>query len=106
MYDIQHRHGQLSCLLFIHDTTTTEIYTFPTRRSSDLFASAVGRTESSAPSTADDRRTGCISKRRRPVMILSKNQFRRGVARSEEHTSELQSLTNLVCSLLLEKKNT
>src|SRR5262249_58727064 len=27
-------------------------------------------------------------------------------ARSEEHTSELQSLTNLVCRLLLEKKNT
>src|SRR5437016_11303841 len=25
--------------------------------------------------------------------------------RSEEHTSELQSLTNLVCRLLLEKKN-
>src|SRR5438046_1973996 len=32
---------------------------------------------------------------------------KRGVAdykRSEEHTSELQSLTNLVCRLLLEKK--
>src|SRR5438093_9493838 len=29
---------------------------------------------------------------------------RNGV-RSEEHTSELQSLTNLVCRLLLEKKN-
>src|SRR5438093_2218695 len=27
------------------------------------------------------------------------------VVRSEEHTSELQSLTNLVCRLLLEKKN-
>src|SRR5258706_10901497 len=27
-----------------------------------------------------------------------------GVFRSEEHTSELQSLTNLVCRLLLEKK--
>src|SRR5438046_4297528 len=27
------------------------------------------------------------------------------IARSEEHTSELQSLTNLVCRLLLEKKN-
>src|SRR5258706_492128 len=27
------------------------------------------------------------------------------VCRSEEHTSELQSLTNLVCPLLLEKKN-
>src|SRR5258706_9552268 len=26
--------------------------------------------------------------------------------RSEEHTSELQSLTNIVCRLLLEKKNT
>src|SRR5438046_7335704 len=27
-----------------------------------------------------------------------------GLSRSEEHTSELQSLTNLVCRLLLEKK--
>src|SRR5262245_62442803 len=29
---------------------------------------------------------------------------RRGSARSEEHTSELQSLRHLVCRLLLEKK--
>src|SRR5437016_10492214 len=29
---------------------------------------------------------------------------RRPAKRSEEHTSELQSLTNLVCRLLLEKK--
>src|SRR5438093_8532345 len=29
-----------------------------------------------------------------------------GHRRSEEHTSELQSLTNLVCHLLLEKKQT
>src|SRR5437016_10969324 len=28
------------------------------------------------------------------------------MSRSEEHTSELQSLTNLVCRLLLEKKKT
>src|SRR2546430_13543544 len=28
-----------------------------------------------------------------------------GVPRSEEHTSELQSQSNLVCRLLLEKKN-
>src|ERR1019366_7249021 len=28
----------------------------------------------------------------------------RSASRSEEHTSELQSLTNLVCRLLLEKK--
>src|SRR5438093_2514546 len=32
-------------------------------------------------------------------------QWRPGHERSEEHTSELQSLTNLVCRLLLEKKN-
>src|SRR5258706_8466773 len=33
------------------------------------------------------------------------NSAQRAVAgRSEEHTSELQSLTNLVCRLLLEKK--
>src|SRR2546430_11481895 len=29
----------------------------------------------------------------------------RGQSRSEEHTSELQSQSNLVCRLLLEKKN-
>src|SRR5690606_41826780 len=32
-------------------------------------------------------------------------QFSRVAARSEEHTSELQSRENLVCRLLLEKKN-
>src|SRR5688572_31876137 len=31
-------------------------------------------------------------------------KFQLGVARSEEHTSELQSQSNLVCRLLLEKK--
>src|SRR6266567_7171636 len=31
-------------------------------------------------------------------------EYRRVVARSEEHTSELQSQSNLVCRLLLEKK--
>src|SRR2546430_7642132 len=29
-----------------------------------------------------------------------------GYSRSEEHTSELQSQSNIVCRLLLEKKNT
>src|SRR3989339_684668 len=39
--------------------------------------------------------------------ILRKNGAQTGdtrYVRSEEHTSELQSLTNLVCRLLLEKK--
>src|SRR5437016_9380213 len=35
---------------------------------------------------------------------ISCGAYRYPVERSEEHTSELQSLTNLVCRLLLEKK--
>ena len=38
-----------------------------------------------------------LTKDTRRIAIVSK--------RSEEHTSELQSLVNLVCRLLLEKKN-
>src|SRR5258706_5090379 len=45
-----------------------------------------------APHLADDRRGA-----RAPRSGLRRS-------RSEEHTSELQSLTNLVCRLLLEKK--
>src|SRR5262249_61657236 len=41
----------------------------------------------------------------RRTMILPFSS-RRSRTRSEEHTSELQSLTNLVCRLLLEKKKT
>src|SRR2546430_9820677 len=35
----------------------------------------------------------------------SKAALEKGLPRSEEHTSELQSQSNLVCRLLLEKKN-
>src|SRR2546430_12008205 len=35
---------------------------------------------------------------------LPANVFELGLRRSEEHTSELQSQSNLVCRLLLEKK--
>src|SRR5437016_9642958 len=44
----------------------------------------------------------------RPVMVLiviTESAPKFSTNRSEEHTSELQSLTNLVCRLLLEKKN-
>src|SRR5688572_32745680 len=41
----------------------------------------------------------------RGITILAKNtSIRYFVDRSEEHTSELQSQSNLVCRLLLEKK--
>src|SRR5205085_11499825 len=39
------------------------------------------------------------------VPILARERARE-IARSEEHTSELQSQSNLVCRLLLEKKKT
>src|SRR2546430_4257587 len=40
------------------------------------------------------------------AMVLSTQKIRLpGMKRSEEHTSELQSQSNLVCRLLLEKKN-
>src|SRR5438045_7854080 len=55
---------------------------FPTRRSSDL---DLARPDVGQARTPRERR-------------------RRGL-RSEEHTSELQSLRHLVCRLLLEKKN-
>src|SRR5256885_4423341 len=41
-----------------------------------------------------------------PVQVThSLPGYTRAVSRSEEHTSELQSPCNLVCRLLLEKKN-
>src|SRR5262249_48217477 len=40
-----------------------------------------------------------------PQAQRDRRRCRVSVFRSEEHTSELQSLTNLVCRLLLEKKN-
>src|SRR5690606_8178797 len=41
----------------------------------------------------------------RPIDIIAQTQTEFIVTRSEEHTSELQSRENLVCRLLLEKKN-
>src|SRR5437016_9477104 len=43
-----------------------------------------------------------LEKRIRPLSFPQ--EFSSLTLRSEEHTSELQSLTNLVCRLLLEKK--
>src|SRR5437016_6844005 len=37
-------------------------------------------------------------------LLKRTSRYGRKMHRSEEHTSELQSLTNLVCRLLLEKK--
>src|SRR2546430_4211877 len=42
---------------------------------------------------------------RLPVGEIARELYGRRGGRSEEHTSELQSQSNLVCRLLLEKKN-
>src|SRR5256886_5534176 len=39
------------------------------------------------------------------IVTTGELPLRKQLARSEEHTSELQSQSNLVCRLLLEKKN-
>src|SRR5437899_4368516 len=49
-----------------------------------------------------DRKGSASSRRSRSLQTLSPTL---PAVRSEEHTSELQSLRHLVCRLLLEKKN-
>src|SRR2546427_4601434 len=40
-----------------------------------------------------------------PMVVVAVENTSKTIDRSEEHTSELQSQSNLVCRLLLEKKN-
>src|SRR5690348_17880619 len=54
---------------------------------------------------ADDRHAlELLAVERRPLEQVGELLAERGVVRSEEHTSELQSPVHLVCRLLLEKK--
>src|SRR5690242_21237296 len=97
-------------LSFFFDATIHHraLHSFPTRRSSDLRcrlwrpraslelpACLVG-TERQGDHFQPDGRDLAARHRR--------NRHREPAARSEEHTSELQSHVNLVCRLLLEKK--
>src|SRR5690606_42059954 len=89
----------------------------PTRRSSDLNTGRNGiRTASFAcrPIPTTRWSTRCSTAWRRPwpagaalpLRCCGSGVMASGCAnRSEEHTSELQSRENLVCRLLLEKKN-
>src|SRR2546425_7911557 len=73
---------------------------FPTRRSSDL---PRRRRHRASLDRGDDRRArqrhGLPAQRRNGELVRHVHH-----PRSEEHTSELQSLAYLVCRLLLEKK--
>src|SRR5438270_8714699 len=78
---------------------------FPTRRSSDLHdqglgGSGVDRQHHPRPHLAD----GPDDVARAGVAGAVHGSELEPEARSEEHTSELQSQSNLVCRLLLEKK--
>ena len=80
---------------FFNDTATTEIYTLSLHDALPICAGQAARQSIevvrllAVRTLAVDRAKG-------------RQKWRH---RSEEHTSELQSLTNLVCRLLLEKKN-
>src|SRR5258705_6104937 len=76
-----------------------------------LFRSTIDELEYRDDPCADDRITaarrgrGGDPQRRRPKLDGARHDgSESGGVRSEEHTSELQSLRHLVCRLLLEKK--
>src|SRR5438105_11432750 len=80
----------LMCFFF-HETATTEIYTLSLHDALPIWR----RSEAGAPAA------------RRPEARARTLDARPQLdARSEEHTSELQSRVDLVCRLLLEKKKT
>src|SRR2546430_10471655 len=70
--------------------------------STPLFRSRGAETIRALPQNRNRRRESA------PIVCLESKQVRRltsaATRRSEEHTSELQSQSNLVCRLLLEKK--
>src|SRR5947199_7548119 len=76
-------------LFFFNDTATTEIYTLSLHDALPIFLASFGLIFLIIPSMT----TG----------FFEQLDFF-GNLRSEEHTSELQSLRHLVCRLLLEKK--
>src|SRR5438270_6506042 len=99
-------------MLFLFVGGQQIVHSFPTRRSSDLENLVRGRigrlgleplrfeafgVAGSAPPAPINLRTPTSAQRPRVQPAT--------VHRSEEHTSELQSQSNLVCRLLLEKKN-
>ena len=84
----------LSSFFFFNDTATTEIYTLSLHDALPIYSF---QDNSYVLSTARLLRTLKFYLRRLGGFSLVGGG-------SEEHTSELQSLTNLVCRLLLEKK--
>src|SRR2546429_7133915 len=83
---------------FFNDTATTEIYTLSLHDALPIFPTFIET--SSVKITCPHRISRPITKCSR----TTSGTWNRGLLRSEEHTSELQSRLHLVCRLLLEKK--
>src|SRR5258706_2009921 len=81
---------------FFNDTATTEIYTLSLHDALPIYRWE--RSKARCARSSPNRSLAGASNCRSPCSCD------RAPTRSEEHTSELQSLTNLVCRLLLEKK--
>src|SRR5438034_4911932 len=84
-------------LVFFNDTATTEIYTLSLHD-----ALPISRSRMPSPFTATSARNRSRGSSICGSTSVSMNS--RTASRSEEHTSELQSHSDLVCRLLLEKK--
>src|SRR5205085_12329155 len=74
------------------------LHSFPTRRSSDLPGFLDETRDVRRQADADAAAAICVTIRKVASRLTCISP------RSEEHTSELQSQSNLVCRLLLEKK--
>src|SRR2546430_7948761 len=81
---------------FFNDTATTEIYTLSLHDALPISPEARDGRDHRGAAPLRGIRTRRGEPRRDPVRARH--------SRSEEHTSELQSQSNLVCRLLLEKK--
>src|SRR5437588_9366132 len=86
-----------SMIFFFNDTATTEIYTLSLHDALPISARAVAITWSAARNVAPGAKT------RRPTRNTLSGAGSH-VPRSEEHTTALQSHSDLVCRLLLQKK--
>src|SRR2546427_3226502 len=89
--------ASVSVLFFFNDTATTEIYTLSLH---DALPISSGSRHSRDRAPRGSHRLAPRAWPPRPG--AQAGGFH--VVRSEEHTSELQSQSNLVCRLLLEKK--
>src|SRR5438093_12194170 len=96
----------LDFVFFSRYSTHQDLHSFPTRRSSDLARSEcpIGRVGPNLSSRCQRANTARIVRSVTAHATSARYMPRWWRGRSEEHTSELQSLTNLVCRLLLEKK--